>query len=191
MSQCKVATDEGLERLEAFDRVADSFLARVRRGERPSISDYTARYPELADQIGELLPILVEMELAKSAGVAAETGSFMPDTRDAGEIPRNSATSASSVESATAEWALSTRRFRRGSAATSRSRSSGRSSWPNRAFFSGSGAEAQAAAQLHHAHIVPVFDAGTHDGVPYFAMQFISGQSLDAILPRGEAAARE
>ncbi len=42
--------------------------------------------------------------------------------------------------------------------------------------------EAQAAAHLHHPHIVPVFDAGTHDGVPYFAMQFISGQSLDAIL---------
>jgi len=88
MCRSKIAHSEGLERLEAFDRVADSFLDRVRRGERPSISDYTARYPELADQIRELLPLLVEMELAKSAGVAAETGSYKPDSADAGEIPR-------------------------------------------------------------------------------------------------------
>jgi serine/threonine protein kinase/tetratricopeptide (TPR) repeat protein len=39
--------------------------------------------------------------------------------------------------------------------------------------------EAQAAAQLHHPHIVPVFAVGQEQGVNYYAMQYIDGQSLE------------
>jgi serine/threonine protein kinase/WD40 repeat protein len=42
--------------------------------------------------------------------------------------------------------------------------------------------EAKAAARLHHTNIVPVFGVGEQDGVHYFAMQFIHGQSLDQVL---------
>ena len=42
--------------------------------------------------------------------------------------------------------------------------------------------EARAAAMLHHTNIVPVFGVGEHDGVHYYAMQYIQGQSLDAVL---------
>ncbi len=42
--------------------------------------------------------------------------------------------------------------------------------------------EAQAAAQLHHPHIVPVFGVGCDDGVHYYAMQFVDGQSLAAVI---------
>jgi serine/threonine protein kinase len=42
--------------------------------------------------------------------------------------------------------------------------------------------EARAAASLHHPHIVPVFSVGCERGVHYYAMQFISGQSLDKII---------
>jgi serine/threonine protein kinase len=38
--------------------------------------------------------------------------------------------------------------------------------------------EAQAAAGLHHGHIVPVYGVGTERGVHYYAMQFIEGQTL-------------
>ena len=38
--------------------------------------------------------------------------------------------------------------------------------------------EAQAAAQLHHTNIVPVFAVGSERGVHYYAMQFIEGQTL-------------
>jgi serine/threonine protein kinase/Flp pilus assembly protein TadD len=44
--------------------------------------------------------------------------------------------------------------------------------------------EAQAAASLHHEHIVPVFALGCERGVHYYAMQHIEGQSLDGILGR-------
>lgn len=39
--------------------------------------------------------------------------------------------------------------------------------------------EARTAAALHHTNIVPVFDVGEFEGVPYYAMQFIDGQALD------------
>ena len=42
--------------------------------------------------------------------------------------------------------------------------------------------EAQAAAQLHHPNIVPVFAVGVERGVHYYAMQFIDGQPLDRVI---------
>jgi serine/threonine protein kinase len=42
--------------------------------------------------------------------------------------------------------------------------------------------EAQAAAQLHHTNIVPVFAVGTERGVHYYAMQFIEGHSLAELI---------
>ena len=42
--------------------------------------------------------------------------------------------------------------------------------------------EACAAASLHHTNIVSVFDYGETDGVVYYAMPFIDGQSLETVL---------
>lgn len=42
--------------------------------------------------------------------------------------------------------------------------------------------EAQAAAQLHHTNIVPVFAVGNERGVHFYAMQLIEGQGLDAVI---------
>lgn len=42
--------------------------------------------------------------------------------------------------------------------------------------------EAQAAARLHHTNIVPVFGGGDDDGVHFYAMQFIHGESLEKVI---------
>jgi WD40 repeat protein/tetratricopeptide (TPR) repeat protein len=64
--------------------ILDSFLARFRKGERPSLTEYIERYPALADQIRELLPALVEIEqLGSPGGAVAEAGG-----RAAAEDPR-------------------------------------------------------------------------------------------------------
>jgi hypothetical protein len=47
---------------DPWELVAESFMARYRAGERPSVEEYATRYPELADQIRWLMPALVMME---------------------------------------------------------------------------------------------------------------------------------
>ena len=42
--------------------------------------------------------------------------------------------------------------------------------------------EARAAAHLNHANIVPVYAVGSERGVHYYAMQYIDGQSLSALV---------
>lgn len=42
--------------------LADEFLERHRRGERPSIREYTDRFPELAAEIREVFPAVALME---------------------------------------------------------------------------------------------------------------------------------
>jgi eukaryotic-like serine/threonine-protein kinase len=42
--------------------------------------------------------------------------------------------------------------------------------------------EAQAAAQLHHPHIVPIFGAGCDQGIHFYAMQYVDGRTLGELL---------
>src|SRR5262249_30349586 len=42
--------------------------------------------------------------------------------------------------------------------------------------------EAQAAAHLHHQHIVPVYAVGCERGVHFYAMQFIEGATLAGLI---------
>src|SRR5688572_1803701 len=44
--------------------------------------------------------------------------------------------------------------------------------------------EAQTSAQLSHAHIVPIFDVGEHEGIAYFVMAIITGGNLGTLLER-------
>jgi outer membrane protein assembly factor BamB len=42
--------------------------------------------------------------------------------------------------------------------------------------------ESKLAARLRHPHLVQVHEAGIHDGVPYFTMEYVEGKTLDDLL---------
>ncbi len=165
-----------------FERLAEEFAARLRRGEHPSLNEYIERYPELADDIRDLFPALAlveqnkparqELNQALAASVPAARGSLPVQLGDY-RILRYLGEGGMGVvyeavrESLRSHVALKVMhpQYR---------------NCPNylRRFHT----EARSAARLHHTNIVSVFDYGEHDGVCYYAMQYIAGQSLDKVL---------
>ena len=85
---------------DPFEAVAESFLARYRAGEHPSITEYAARHPELADQIRRLLPALVMVEQDLTDGV----DSAPADANRIAGRPLRWATTGSSGRLAGAGW---------------------------------------------------------------------------------------
>ncbi|HYH65734.1 MAG TPA: protein kinase, partial [Urbifossiella sp.] len=171
-------TDSSADR-DPLDRLAEEFVSRLRRGEHPAIDDYAARHPELAEQVRELFPALVEMEQLKPAP-GDHTGAFEaaadptdPDRVGEFRILRRVGHGGMGVVYEAVQESLGRHvalkllpaeaiadpkrleRFRR---------------------------EARAAARLHHTNIVPVFGVGEADGRHFYAMQFIPGHPLDAVI---------
>jgi WD40 repeat protein/serine/threonine protein kinase/tetratricopeptide (TPR) repeat protein len=164
------------------EKLAEEFAERHRRGEHPALSEYTARYPQWADEIRDLFPALVMMEQLKpatgeSTGVydggapLAEGGKLerLGDFRILREVGRGGMGIVYEAEQESlgrhvalkvlpAHALLDPRhlhRFRR---------------------------EAKAAARLHHTNIVPVYGVGESNGLHYYVMQFIQGLGLHEVL---------
>jgi serine/threonine protein kinase/WD40 repeat protein/Tfp pilus assembly protein PilF len=161
---------------EWIDRLAEEFVQRYRRGERPSLKEYLDKYPDLADDIRTLFPTLIEMEQVKegqgvSVPATLETASLgqIGDYRLVREVGRGGMGVVYEAEQVSLGRRVALKvlpphlssdrqtaeRFRR---------------------------EARSAAKLHHTNIVPVFEVGRDGDTCYYVMQFIQGQSLDQIL---------
>jgi serine/threonine protein kinase/WD40 repeat protein/tetratricopeptide (TPR) repeat protein len=169
------------------EQLAEEFLQRQRRGEHPSLTEYTSKHPELADAIRDLFPALVMVEQLKLAhdeqqmagGVADQAAlpadhrgrpmERMGDYRLVREIARGGmgVVYEAVQESLGRHVALKVLP---------------RNRWLEPAQIDRFQLEARSAARLHHRNIVPVYGVGEHEGVHYYAMQFIQGHGLDAII---------
>jgi WD40 repeat protein/serine/threonine protein kinase len=163
---------------EWFDRLAEEFAERYRRGERPTLQEYVDRLPEMADEIREMFPALVEVEqVEKDARDEARQPSppAIPQLRELGDyrILREIGRGGMGVVYEAEQISLG-----RHVALKLLPAQMLRDPKQRRRFER----EARAAARLHHANIVPDFGVGEHEGTPFYAMQFIAGHGLDQVL---------
>jgi serine/threonine protein kinase/WD40 repeat protein len=168
------------ERFVLLNRLADEFAGRYRRGERPSLDEYIARHPDLADDIREFFPVMVDLEQAKADQDRSNTPGpnasvSLPPLRQLGDfrILREIGHGGMGVVYEAEQLSLGRRVALK--------------VLPQQALLNGTykrrfEREAKAAAKLHHTNIVPVFAVGEHEGLPYYAMQFIHGLSLDVVV---------
>ena len=167
---------------DPFERLAEEFAERLRHGEHPSLTEYVARCPERADDIRELFPALALVEHYKPAPDNSEHSSLVPVPTTRGDLPdrlgdyrilRYLGEGGMGVVYEAVRESLHSHVALKVMHTQYRNREK---------YLRRFRAEARAAARLHHTNIVSVFDYGVEDGVCFYAMQYIAGQSLDKIL---------
>src|SRR5262245_41137235 len=156
-------------------QLADEFLEALARGERPDADAYARRHPQHEAVVRQVLASLrlIRLSAGGSGGGPADAdpeplgclGDFrlvrpvgrggMGVVYEAEQISLGRRVALKVLPFAAAMDGRRLQRFRN---------------------------EAQAAAQLHHSNIVPVYQVGCERGVHFYAMQFIDGQSLAAVI---------
>jgi WD40 repeat protein/serine/threonine protein kinase len=168
----------GSERYLLLDRLADEFVERCRRGERPSLQEYVDQHPDLADDIRDCFPALAEVEQVKEnrrelteppCNVSLSSLERLGDYHIVREIGRGGMGVVYEAEQVSLgrRVALKVLPHQLRQDARTKIRFE---------------REAKAAAKLHHTNIVPIFGVGEDDGLRYYAMQFIQGLGLDEVL---------
>ena len=168
---------------DPVEALAEEFLERRRRGERPTIEEYIARYPGLAGQIRGFFPTLTFVEDLKATS----------DVLDAtlGHIPAVSADGTAPERLGDFRLLREIGRGGMGVVYEAEQESLGRRVAlklliPSRALAPQQIGrflrEARAAARLHHTNIVPVHGVGEQNGLHFYVMQLIAGLGLDQVL---------
>ena len=166
-----------------LEQLAADFVERHRQGMHPPLSEYTDRYPDLAADIRDLFPALVQIEKLKPPA----------DATDATDGFERQATPALANLERLGDYRILREVGRGGMGVVyeAEQESLGRhvalkvlpsSALLNPTYLARFRREAQAAGRLHHTNIVPVFGVGECGGVHYYAMQFIQGEGLDKVL---------
>ena len=173
------AQDDASEQL--LDSVVDEFTAQLRAGLKPRVSDFQERYPQLHDQLGDLLDSVAAIEGLKSTadGKAGSSASF-----DRTQFPMPETIGEYHVLSELGRGGM-------GVVYLGKHRTLGREVAikvlpPSLAASADRvdrfQSEAQAAARLHHTHIAGVFGFGQNDSFHYYVMDYVAGRGLDELI---------
>ena len=163
-----------------LERLAAQFIQEQRSGRYVTIDSYAERYPQIAHEIKELFPTILNMEklrisrMGKRSDGRIDSGPAkleqLGDFLIKGEIGRGGMgvvyeAVQQSLERRVALKVLPKHVFR-----DSR--------------LDDFLAEAKVSAKLHHTNIVPIYGVGQQDGANYYVMQLIEGVSLDIFVAR-------
>ncbi|MFO1021554.1 MAG: serine/threonine-protein kinase [Planctomycetales bacterium] len=171
--------DAGQDRLsrDPVELAATEYLAGLREGRNDTVESYAWRYPQYAEQIRKVLPLVAAMESWKSNKEFSGARRAVPadmnferlgDCRLIRELGRGGMgivyeairqTEGDRVAVKLLPWRFSTPRWREN-------------------FFR----EAQMMSRLRHTHLVPVYGYGEQEGWCYIIMQLVQGWSLDKVI---------
>jgi serine/threonine protein kinase len=164
------------EKAEQVVDILERYLAQLQAGALPNHEEWVSQHPEFADMLSEYLPELEQIQLGASVPDPAAVESDLPTFPDGEQgrlgdfkIQREVGRGGMGVVYEAEQISLGRRVALKvlPFAATLDPKQLQR--FKN---------EAQAAAQLYHSNIVPVYAVGCSRGVHFYAMQFIEGQSL-------------
>ncbi len=167
--------DDSEARESLLGRVGEEYFSAIERGERPSLSNYAERYPEIAEDILAVFPALA---LVGNSMDPATLNSPPPVERPLKELGdyqliREIGRGGMGIVYEAEQLSLGRR------VAVKVLPLAGMLDERQLQRFKN---EARAAATLHHPHIVPVYSVGCERGVHYYAMQLIEGQSLAGVI---------
>ncbi len=150
-------------------RVLDGYLADLQAGKAPNRAALLAAHPELA---GQLEQCLAGIEFIHRAGrTAGELPTQLGDFRIRRELGRGGMGVVYEAEQLSLHRTVALKILRFGAVADAEALDRFRN-------------EAETVAKLHHTNIVPIFAIGRENGVNFYAMQFIQGESLADVIAR-------
>ena len=166
---------------DPLDLVISDFAEDMRRGRAPSVEDYAFRYPEIADDIRELLPLICalerwsvdkEIECVRSNFPEDFSNRRLGEYRVIREIGRGGMGVVFEAAHVTtgAPVAIKLLPFRYVTDLPRRQAQFIR--------------EAETIAGLRHRNIIPVYAYGHHEGYCYYVMQLVEGVNLDWVIRR-------
>ncbi len=165
------------------DLLAEEFADRIKAGESPQIEEYATKYPEHADLIRSVFPSIAMVQRVSSRAeqnhpsASSAANAFgkqsVPESLGDFRLVREIGRGGMGVVYEAIQLSLK----RHVALKVIGAIPSG--SEKQQARFR---REAEAAASLHHTHIVPVYGIGEDQGVQYYAMQLIDGVTLGEIV---------
>jgi|GEM_PF-462214 len=169
-----------------YELIALDVLYRRQRGENPSLEEYLSRFPQLhRDRLSESFadssdagPVTVslgELDPEKRAARRPRTVSYFGDYKLVEELGSGGMGVVYRARQVSLNRPVALKMIRAGEFASADEVQRFRQ-------------EAEAAANLDHPHIVPIYEVGEHHGQHYFGMKLIEGGSLaqrrnDWVLP--------
>jgi len=174
MSLHDPTTDQEVEAL--LGQIAEEYTERLNRGEEPSIEEYLNRYPDCAEQLKKMLAMVEELHRTKIGHDLPRDDSYLKEPLGDFQLIRKIGQGGMGVVFLAEQISV----HRRKVAVKLLPSASAMDSRMIERFKN----EAHAAGCLQHENIVPVYSVGCERGQHFYAMQYIVGLTLEAIIKK-------
>lgn len=183
-----------IDRDQQLADILAELTEQLRLGRDPKVDEVAARYPDLAEEIGQLWAAAqIAEEFARPADRAPTLELLQPSRRTEPRMP---------LPRDFGDYELLEEVGRGGMGVVYRARQKSlnrtvalkmvlKGELASAADLARFRAEAESAGRLEHPNIVPVHEVGAHDGQAYFSMKYVEGTTLAARVAEGPLPPRE